>query len=724
MDKFHSSGLSIFASAGFLLCLPLSLLAQSGPDSADSAAGSSGVASTEGKIKDKGSQEISATRAPTGSATTRKVVAAALPLGMIKVPAGTIRLGISAKELEEIVTKYGKTKIQKGIYRKRLLRELGNEKRPVQPFYLGKHEVTNRQYYIFIKATWPAHRFPFNWWKQSDIDKKRDAAHAKWESRKKAGERVPPFEFDTIEYWDTNWAKLEWDLPEKDADKPVGYVTYDEARAFCTWAGVRLPTQAEWQLGFDGERYTWGKDWKPKVPVDRNVVPAGSGSFGPNKLGFTEMMGNVWEWVDERFDALKGYDQAYIDARKIWNRKKIDTRGFPTPLFGDQRIILGGCAQNWGQAPVAYRRQNRYPLSEDNRAEAVGFRLAKSITPAFDATTLRYRYDYDKDLLLGHQLDVPSVKDRKAMRRTGIRKEFRIRGGERWDLVDGLIHGYHMISVVPVKEVKPFGEIRPKNEKVWKEWSAKHGTTGKHGLPLATIFTTEKIWFATKDVKGTKGKLQLAPDMYTVYYRGKGLPDELKYAMLAGGMELRSNKGKRKDEEQKKREAEAKKKAEEKAQAKKGNIAKKKKKKKSKKRKGKKKGRGSNSSVQVQMVKKAMATWKEVVDGYGIDDKITKDYPKKKRPQMIRIQPGSLMIPVDRDILLIRDHKGDYVGWTPVRRALTLKGKGETKFKADPTAGTIDYAGFLKFDARKVLPFEFAFHMSAEEMAKSWTFEQ
>ncbi len=552
MDKFHTSGLSIFACSCFLLSLPGSMLAQARPD----AATSTGASGSKGTPAADGTQGISATRAPTGSATTKKVVAASLPLGMIKVEGGRVQLGISAKELEEIANKHGKTKTAKDIIRKRLTRELGDEKRPVQPFYLGKHEVTNRQYHVFIKATWPAHRFPFTWWTQADIDKKRDEAHTKWAARKKAGERVPSFKFDVIEYWDINWAKLEWELPEVDADKPVGFVTFDDARAFCTWAGVRLPTQAEWQLGFDGERYTWGKDWDPKHKLnklERQPVAVGEGSFGANKLGFTEMMGNVWEWVDERFDALKGYDRARTELRRIWNKKKVDSRNFPTPVFGEKRIIMGGCAENWDEAPVAYRRQNRLPLSEDNRAGAVGFRIAKSITPALDTTILRYRYDFNKEILNGYDLALPSIKDRKAMR-AGATREFRVRGGERWDLVDGLIHGYHMVSVVPVKEVRPFGESLPKDEKAWKRGSAQFGKTGKHGLPLATIFTTEKIWFATKDRRGNKGKLELAPNIYSVFYRAKGINDELRYAMLAGGMELRSNKGKRKDDEQKKRE--------------------------------------------------------------------------------------------------------------------------------------------------------------------------
>ncbi len=119
-----------------------------------------------------------------------------------------------------------------------------------------------------------------------------------------------------------------------------------------------------------------------------------------------------------------------------------------------------------------------------------------------------------------------------------------------------------------------------------------------------------------------------------------------------------------------------------------------------------------------------MATWKEVVDAYEVDDKISKDYPKKKRPQLIRIQPGNLLIPVDRDIILIRNQEGAYIGWLPTRKTMTLKSKGETRFTADPASGKIQYASWMKFNDRKVLPFDFEFFMSPQEMAKPWLFEK
>ena len=98
-------------------------------------------------------------------------------------------------------------------------------------------------------------------------------------------------------------------------DHPIVLVDWDDAVAFCGWAGGRLPTEAEWEYaaraGHDGRIFGWGdalsSDWSnfgsPECCEVRSVAPT-SGSIRPRSArcrqttsGLYDMSGNVWEWV-------------------------------------------------------------------------------------------------------------------------------------------------------------------------------------------------------------------------------------------------------------------------------------------------------------------------------------------------------------------------------------------------------------------------------------------
>jgi formylglycine-generating enzyme required for sulfatase activity len=95
-------------------------------------------------------------------------------------------------------------------------------------------------------------------------------------------------------------------------NKPVTWVSLEDARAYAKWAGKRLPHEWEWQYaaqGTDGRKYPWGNSWNegavPKAYKSRELKgpdevtshPAGSSPFG-----VMDLVGNVWQWTDEFVD--------------------------------------------------------------------------------------------------------------------------------------------------------------------------------------------------------------------------------------------------------------------------------------------------------------------------------------------------------------------------------------------------------------------------------------
>lgn len=100
--------------------------------------------------------------------------------------------------------------------------------------------------------------------------------------------------------------------PEGAENKPVTWVSIEDARAYAAWAGKRLPREWEWQYaaqGNDGRLYPWGDEWRPEaVPepsLDRNMPePArvGAHPLGASPFGVMDMVGNVWQWTDEYLD--------------------------------------------------------------------------------------------------------------------------------------------------------------------------------------------------------------------------------------------------------------------------------------------------------------------------------------------------------------------------------------------------------------------------------------
>lgn len=166
-------------------------------------------------------------------------------------------------------------------------------------------------------------------------------------------------------------APAQWSNPRFTGDThPVVGVTWDDAAAFCLWAGGRLPTEAEWEFaarGADGRRYPWGAPLPDKTRAVFHLdigfggtMPVGSAPEGRSPFGVLDMAGNVFEWCSDWYDA------AYY-ARS----ERDNPRG---PESGDQRVVRGGSWISLPDACYATRRE-KYPPAA--RSTLIGIRVVR-----------------------------------------------------------------------------------------------------------------------------------------------------------------------------------------------------------------------------------------------------------------------------------------------------------------------------------------------------------
>ncbi len=242
-------------------------------------------------------------------------------------------------------------------------------------YRIGRHSVTNAEFAAFVDAT--AHTtqaedfgwsFVFHLFLPDDFPDTRGVAATPW----------------WRQVFGADWAHPQGPQSTIEGlrDHPVVHVSWNDAQAYCRWAGVRLPTEAEWEMAARGglvqKRFVWGDEFQldgqimanifeGRFPVENTaedgyVGTSPVGTFPPNGYGLRDMAGNVWEWCRDWF-----HTTFHVDGPRA------DPSGPPS---GQAKVMRGGSYLCHDSYCHRYRVSARSSNTADSSTGNLGFRVA------------------------------------------------------------------------------------------------------------------------------------------------------------------------------------------------------------------------------------------------------------------------------------------------------------------------------------------------------------
>ena len=274
----------------------------------------------------------------------------------------------------------------------------------VDGFYIDEHEVSNKQFAAFVKATnyITVAEKPINW---DEIKKDLPAGTPKPADsilqpgslifNKNAGKIVS---MNNYQQWWTWKIGANWKQPEGPGSSiegkdnyPVVHVAYADALAYCKWSNRRLPTEAEWESAAQGNRrnltFVWGNNpadlnanantWQGQFPT-KNISEDGFEYISPiksypaNTIGIYDMAGNVWEITSDLFNV--NYYKSLNPNKVLNNPTGAETSYSPTNPYQLEHVMKGGSFLCHESYCASFRISARMGMEPSSSSDHIGFR--------------------------------------------------------------------------------------------------------------------------------------------------------------------------------------------------------------------------------------------------------------------------------------------------------------------------------------------------------------